>query len=50
MKPNPHVFTRKICHWQYCAKCGLVALKNEPTEQAIKLGCDWQEIMKGKRK
>ena len=42
---NHHVFNRKICHWQYCGKCGLVALKNERSARAIMLGCDWYDLM-----
>jgi hypothetical protein len=38
--PAPHVFvTRKTLSWPYCAKCGLVALKNKATEKAIRKGC-----------
>jgi hypothetical protein len=43
-----HSFTRKVCHWPYCAKCGLVALKNEPTRIAMTLGCGWEDKIKGK--
>jgi hypothetical protein len=47
VKSEQHSFKPavKICHWQYCTKCGLVALRNEATAQAMKLGCDWYEIL-----
>lgn len=32
--------------WLVCRKCGLVFLNNEPTKIAIKLGCNWSEIIK----
>lgn len=35
-----HSFSDKICHWDYCVKCGLVALKNAATERAIRAPCD----------
>lgn len=34
-----HSFTKRILSWQYCAKCGLVALKNEATFKAMKAKC-----------
>ena len=40
MKFHPHSFTRKVLHWPYCAKCGLVMLKNRSTEARIRKGCD----------
>lgn len=43
MARPPHRFTKKICHWYYCARCGLVALKNQATEDAIRKGCDPEE-------
>lgn len=51
---DPHKFTGRICHWEYCVKCGLVALRNTATGVAIKLGCNWADIEaarkpKGKR-
>jgi len=42
IKPNiiPHRFiSYKILAWPVCIQCGLVALKNERTEKAIKRGC-----------
>ena len=41
-----HTFNKKVCHWDYCSKCGLVALKNEPTARAIALGCDWETLQR----
>lgn len=34
---------RAALPWAICDKCGLVALKNESTKLAIKLGCGWKE-------
>lgn len=34
-----HTFNAKICHWDYCTKCGLVALKNKPTAIAMAAPC-----------
>ena len=34
-----HAFTKKICHWSYCANCGLVLLRNELTRRAAKAKC-----------
>jgi hypothetical protein len=36
---NGHNPARKICHWPYCIKCGLVYLKNEVTKKAIRAPC-----------
>lgn len=36
---KPHSFTLKCCGFQYCAHCGLVMLKNEATQRAIRNGC-----------
>lgn len=42
---TPHRWHRpKVAPWlQYCWRCGLVALKNERTEKAIKAGCFTQD-------
>ena len=34
-----HALTKRICHWPYCAYCGLVALKNEPTRKELRRPC-----------
>jgi hypothetical protein len=34
-----HQMTKRICHWPYCARCGLVALKNERTRRALAAPC-----------
>lgn len=40
MKRRPHKFVRvRTFHWLVCTHCGLVALRNERTERAIKEGC-----------
>ncbi|WP_170841612.1 hypothetical protein [Nitrosomonas aestuarii] len=39
-KIQQHDFRLRICHWPYCANCGLVLLKNERTAAAVKKGCD----------
>ena len=38
-----HAFTRKICHWPYCAHCGLVALKNDVSRKAAKAACEYED-------
>ena len=43
MKYEPHAFTLKIFNWRYCSKCGLMALRNKPSQKAVKLGCNWEE-------
>jgi hypothetical protein len=43
MQFEPHNFNRKLNHWQYCSKCGLVALKNKLTEWCISKGCDYKD-------
>ena len=42
-RTGPHALTRKIMHWLYCARCGLVALKNDATRKALKAPCAWEE-------
>lgn len=46
MKHEPHSFNRRVLNWKYCAYCGLIALRNEATRKAIRLGCNWREVMK----
>ncbi len=40
---EPHTFTRQICSWRYCAKCGLIALSNPFTQWCIKKGCNYED-------
>jgi hypothetical protein len=35
--------TKRICSWPYCARCGLVALKNDVSRKALKAQCEWME-------
>ena len=44
-KVELHSFTRKSrsLPWYWCAHCGLLELRNEATERAKKLGCNWSE-------
>ena len=39
----PHEFTGRVLHWPYCTGCGLVALKNEPTNKRMKQSCESME-------
>jgi hypothetical protein len=39
----PHSFTRRILHWPYCARCGLVLLKNDASRRAASVPCTWEE-------
>lgn len=34
-----HAFTKRILYWPYCAKCGLIALKNEASLRAASAAC-----------
>jgi hypothetical protein len=34
-----HSFTKRACSWPYCARCGLVLLKNEATRKAARAAC-----------
>lgn len=34
-----HSFTKKLLHWIYCSKCGLVNLKNDATRKAMNEKC-----------
>lgn len=38
-----HALTRKILHWPYCVRCGLVALRNDETRRALNRQCEWEE-------
>lgn len=43
-KKEPHSFVNgKWMPWSFCNSCGLVRLKNERTNLAIKLGCNYKE-------
>jgi hypothetical protein len=37
---EPHNFSGKICHWSVCVKCGLIRLRNDFTQWAIRKGCN----------
>jgi hypothetical protein len=43
LRQGTHSFTKRICHWSYCANCGLVTLKNEATRRAMKAACVWED-------
>lgn len=44
---GPHKWRRyRFLPWEVCSRCGLIALRNEPTEKAIRLGCDYKNILK----
>jgi hypothetical protein len=36
---GPHRMTKKIYHWLYCSRCGLLNLKNARTRRALKGLC-----------
>ena len=38
-----HAMTGRILSWSYCAHCGLMNLKNEPTRKALKQKCITEE-------
>ncbi len=40
---EPHALTQKVCHWPVCRYCGLVALKNDVSREAVRLGCNWRD-------
>lgn len=40
---KPHSFTKRILHWPYCDRCGLVALRNEPTRRLMAKLCTIEE-------
>ncbi len=43
IKRGAHSFTKRICHWSYCARCGLVLLKNDASRAAAKRDCVVEE-------
>lgn len=43
IKRGPHQMTKRVLHWTYCARCGLVALKNDVTRRALKAQCVTEE-------
>lgn len=43
VRRGPHAFTRRIRHWPFCARCGLVLLKNRATAAAAKAACETLE-------
>jgi len=48
---EPHSFKKsKLYPWPKCIHCGLLKLNNAGTEQAVRLGCDWQELLSKKEK
>jgi len=38
-----HQLTKRILHWPYCARCGLVALKNQATAKELSKPCVVEE-------
>lgn len=38
-----HAFTKKVLHWPYCSRCGLLALKNETTRREMSRPCVTEE-------
>jgi hypothetical protein len=40
---GPHQFNRKVAHWPYCGRCGLMMLKNEVSRKACKAQCQWED-------
>lgn len=42
-KVEPHSFHKKMLHWQYCSKCGVLRMKNGFSEWAVKMGCNYHE-------
>lgn len=45
-----HSFKKsKLYSWPKCVHCGLLKLNNPGTEVAVRLGCDWQEILQQKK-
>lgn len=42
-RTGPHRMTKRILHWQFCATCGLLALKNEVSRRALRAPCMWEE-------
>lgn len=42
-RTGPHAFKRKVLHWLYCARCGLLLLKNDVSRRAAARECVWEE-------
>ena len=36
---GPHNMSKRVFHWSYCSRCGLIALKNAACRQALKRPC-----------
>lgn len=34
-----HTFTRKVLKWNFCAKCGLIELRNTASNKAVLKDC-----------
>lgn len=43
LRTGPHSFARKLLHWPFCSRCGLLLLKNDVTRQAARRPCTWEE-------
>jgi hypothetical protein len=43
IRRGPHSYTRKIRHWPFCSRCGLILLRNDATERAARRQCEWEE-------
>lgn len=41
-RTGPHAFKRKVLHWSFCDRCGLVLLRNAATEKAAARLCTWE--------
>ncbi len=41
VRRGPHQFKKKVCHWPYCDRCGLVLLKNQVSRSAASKQCEW---------
>ena len=44
---EPHTLSKmyKAIPWLVCRYCGLVYLKNAPTQWAIRKGCNWRDAL-----
>jgi hypothetical protein len=36
-----HNLSGKILKWNYCTRCGLIALRNHATALALRAQCEW---------
>lgn len=43
MSKKTHAWTFHILNWSVCSKCGLIALKNKPTQKAMRRPCPGSE-------